>query len=143
MEDDGALEGRKNQDKDSSDTPWKSMTARDIDEYLAAIPEEARTFLQGLREAIRAAAPEATESIYYRIPMFIYHGPLVGFSASRNHCSLHLMSPPLMAALREELSAYDTTTATIRFKSGEPLPVPLVTKLVKERMVENEKRSKK
>jgi uncharacterized protein YdhG (YjbR/CyaY superfamily) len=127
----------------SSVSPWKEILAKDIDEYLAALPEAAKVALQKLRETIKVADPEATEAIYYRIPTFMHEGPLVGFSASKNHCSLHLMSPPLMAAHRDELKAYDTTTATIRFPFDKPLPVPLVTMLVKERMTENEKRAKK
>jgi uncharacterized protein YdhG (YjbR/CyaY superfamily) len=71
------------------------------------------------------------------------HGPLVGFSASKNHCSLHLMSPPLMLAHKEELKTFDTTTATIHFPTDGPLPALLITKLVKERIAENEKRAKK
>ena len=66
---------------------------------------------------IKSAAPNATETIYYRIPTFKFHGPLVGFSASKNHCSLHLMSPSLMEKHKEELSSYDITTASIRPRS--------------------------
>jgi uncharacterized protein YdhG (YjbR/CyaY superfamily) len=130
--------------KESSDgSPWKKILAKDIDEYLGALPEDARVSLQKLRRTIKEAVPEATEAIYYRIPTFVYLGPLVAFSASKDHCSLHLMSPALAAIHRDELKPYDTTTATIRFTPDRPLPVPLVTMLVKERMVENEKRAKK
>lgn len=54
-------------------------------------------------ETIKAVVPKAEEAIHYRIPTFKYRGPLVGFSASRNHCSLHLMSPHAMQANRIEL----------------------------------------
>jgi uncharacterized protein YdhG (YjbR/CyaY superfamily) len=127
----------------SEDSPWKGTLAKDVDEYLTLVPEDARFTLQKLRETIRSAAPEATEAIYYRIPTFILNGPLVAFSASKNHCSLHLMSPPLMAAHREELKALSTTTATIHFPFGKPLPADLISKLVKERIVENSNRKKK
>jgi len=127
----------------SNDSPWKGILAKDIDEYIASVPEEARDSLRQLREIIKQTAPEATEAIYYRIPTFLYDGPLVGFSVSKNHCSLHLMSPPVMAAHQEELKSYDTTTATIRFSFDRPPPASLVAGLVKERMAENEKRKKK
>ena len=107
------------------------------------LPDDARGALQELRVTIHAAVPEATETIYFRIPTFMLNGPLVGFSASKNHCSLHLMSPSLMARYHDELSLYDTTTATIRFPADKPLPAALVTKLVKERMAENARRVKK
>ena len=125
------------------ESPWKSILAKDIDEYLALLPDEPRNALQDLRGTIRTAAPGALEKIYYRIPTFMYHGPLVGFSASADHGSLHLMSPPLLEAHREELGSYDTTAATIRFPYDDPLPDSLVTMLVKERLAENEKRAKK
>lgn len=124
-------------------TPWKGILAKDIDEYLAAVPGEIRETLQQLRQVIRSAAPDAGEGIYYRIPTFTLNGPLVGFSASKNHCSLHLMSPTLMAAHKDEIKGLGTTTATIHFPIGKPLPSALITKLVKERVIENEKRAKK
>jgi uncharacterized protein YdhG (YjbR/CyaY superfamily) len=124
------------------ESPWKSILAKDIDEYLALLPDEPRKALQHLRRTIGTAAPEALEKIYYRIPTFMDRGPLVGFSASADHGSLHLMSPPLMKAHQDELGSYDTSAATIRFPYDDPLPDALVEMLVKERVLENEKRAK-
>ena len=125
------------------DAPWKGILAKDIDEYLAGVPGDIRETLRQLRQVIRSAAPDAVEAIYYRIPTFVLNGPLVAFSASKNHCSLHLMSPAMMATHKEELKGYSTTTATVHFPIGEQLPESLISMLVKERMKENEKRSKK
>ena|SRR5918999_772448 len=119
----------------------KPPPAEDVDEYLAAMPEEMRVALQNLRKTIQAAAPEATETISYRIPTFKHQGPLVAFSAATNHCAFHLMSPSLMAARRDELKGYDTTTSTIRFTPDKPLPAALVKGLVKARIAENEART--
>ena len=66
--------------------------AKNVDEYLAAAPEEVRPVLEKLRRTIRAAAPNAEEVISYQIPMFKYHGPLVLFAAFRNHCSFYVVS---------------------------------------------------
>ena len=106
------------------ESPWNSILARDIDEYLGLLPDEPRNALQHLRGTIGTAVPEALEKIYYRIPTFMYRGPLVGFSASADHGSLHLMSPPLMKAhqeaspvtgFRTHLSVViGTTTANLR-----------------------------
>ena len=112
---------------------------KDVDAYLAAVPEDARAALQNLRAQIKAAAPGADEIISYRIPTFRYRGrSLVAFSAHDNHCSLHLLSPTLMDAIKDDLKAYDTTKATIRFSPGKALPDALVTKLVQARIAENE-----
>lgn len=120
-------------------TPRRT-SARTVDEYLATVPAKARATLQKLRRTIQAAAPKATEVISYQIPTFRHHGSLVAFAAFRDHCSLFVMSPPVMEALRDELRPYDTAKATIHFPAGKPLPAALVRKLVKARIGENEAR---
>jgi len=124
-----------------TDGDTASAPASTIDDYLAAVPEKMRGALENLRKTIKAAAPEATETISYRIPTFKHQGPLVAFSAATNHCAFHLMSPSLMAERKEELKGYDTTTATIRFTPDKPLPAALVNGIVKARIAENEART--
>ena len=112
--------------------------AKDVDEYLAAVPPEARVALEKLRKTIRAAAPRATEVISYRLPTFKYHGPLVAFGAATKHCAFYVMSTSVIDAHRDELKGYDTGKGTVRFAAGEPPPAALVKKLVKARIEENE-----
>jgi len=89
---------------------------KDIDEYLEDVPEPARTTLNKVRAAIRAAVPaEATEAISYGIPTFKYKGGLIGFAAFKKHCSLFPMSLAVMAAFKKELAGYETSKGTIRF----------------------------
>ena len=67
----------------------RNVVPKSVDEYLAGVPEPARSTLNRIRAVIRSAAPpEATEVISYRIPMFKYKGMLMGFAAFSNHCSL-------------------------------------------------------
>ena len=115
-----------------------------IDEYLASVPEPARSTLEKVRATIRAAAPpEATESISYRIPMFKYKGVLVGFAAFANHCGLYVTSPSVMQKFAPELGKYETSKGTIRFPVDKPLPATLIRKLVKARIAENESRKRR
>jgi uncharacterized protein YdhG (YjbR/CyaY superfamily) len=114
-----------------------SPPRKDVDAYLASAPEDARSALEKLRAQIRAAAPQAGEIISYQIPTFTDHGPLVAFHAAKNHCSLHLMSPAVAAAHKDDLKAYKTTAATVRFTPDKPLPDALVKKLVRARIAEN------
>lgn len=110
-----------------------------IDEYLKTVPEEARTALETLRQAIRAAAPEATETIAWRMPTFRQEGRLlVAMAAFKDHYSLFPMSLAVMDQFKEELADLDTTKGTIHFDFGKPLPVALVKKIVKAKMKENE-----
>jgi len=117
----------------------KGTLARDVDEYLAAVPEEARAALETLRQTIRAAAPQATEAISYQMPTFKYQGrPLVYFAAFKNHCSFFPASGAIVEAYQDELKAYDTHKGTIRFPANKPLPAALVRKIVKARIAEIE-----
>ncbi len=110
-----------------------------IDEYLAGIPEPARTTLGKVCAAIRAAVPEGTEeAIVYRMPGFKYKGPLIGFLAHAKHCGLYLMSGAVLDGFQKEVAAYETAKGTIRFPLDKPLPAALVKKLVKARVAENE-----
>ena len=110
-----------------------------IDAFLAGLPEKKQEALQHLRRTIAKAAPEAVEAISYGVPAFNYRGrPLVSFGAGKNHCSFYVQSPRLMDEHRDELAAYDTSSATIRFPADKPLPRRLVTKLVKARMAETD-----
>ena len=52
------------------------------------------------------------------------------------------MIPKLARARNAELKGYDVSGATIHFTPDKPLPATLVTRLVKERIAENEKRAK-
>jgi len=80
-----------------------------VEEYLAALPEESRAALEKLRKTIKAAAPEATETIAYQMPAFKDHGRfLVSYAAFKDHCSLFPASNAVVEALGEELKPYFT-----------------------------------
>jgi uncharacterized protein YdhG (YjbR/CyaY superfamily) len=116
-----------------------NLAPKSVDEYLAGVPEPARSTLNRVRAAIRSAVPpEATEAISYRIPTFKYKGPLLGFAAFSDHCSLFPMSPSVIEAFKNELKDFQTSKGTIRFPMDKPLPAALVKKLVKARIAEKE-----
>jgi uncharacterized protein YdhG (YjbR/CyaY superfamily) len=119
-----------------------SAPAQTVDAYLAALPADQRSALEALRATIREAVPSATEKISYRVPTFFQGGGLIAYSAHNNHLSLHLMSPAVAKAHREELKPYRTTTATVHFSPEDPLPVDLVRRLVAARVTENTAQSK-
>ena len=110
-----------------------------VEEYLAAVPEPARTTLEKLRAQIRAAAPkEATEKLSYGMPAFHYKGGLMAYAAFKEHCSLFPMEGGLVKQFAEELGSYDVDKGTIRFPPAKPLPAALVKKLVKARAAKND-----
>ena len=119
-------------------TEDRAMTrSPDVDAFLAKLPAETRTTLEGLRRTIAAAAPEAVESINYGVPAFKLGGrPLVSFGAGKSHLSFYVQSPAVMEAHRDELAPYSTSKGTVHFAAGAPLPEELVRKLVGARIVE-------
>ena len=111
---------------------------KNVDEYLAGVPEPARGTLNKIRAAIRSAVPsEATEAISYGIPTFKKKGPLVWFAAFSNHCSL-FPTPSVIEAFKNELKGFSTSKGTIHFPTDKPLPTALVKKLVKARVAQHE-----
>jgi uncharacterized protein YdhG (YjbR/CyaY superfamily) len=116
--------------------------AKSVDEYLAALPDEARLTLERIRKSIKAAAPKADEVISYQIPMYKQNGMVVGFAAFKDHCSLFPGATPL-ATFKDELKTYKTSKGTIQFAIGKPLPAALVKKIVKARLAENEANAKR
>jgi uncharacterized protein YdhG (YjbR/CyaY superfamily) len=109
-----------------------------VDDYLAGVPEPARAALQQLRETIRAAAPEASETISYQMPAFKDRGRfLVSYAAFKDHCSLFPASEAVMDELGDELEPYFSGKGTLRFQPDEPLPATLVEKIIQVRLAEN------
>ncbi len=120
-----------------------SPAPKTVEEYMAAVPEPARSTLKKVRATIRSVVPpEATEVISYGIPMFKYNGMLLGFAAFSNHCSLFPGAAPI-AALKNELKSFRTSKGTIQFPMDKPVSAALVKKLVKARIAENEKKKRK
>jgi uncharacterized protein YdhG (YjbR/CyaY superfamily) len=123
---------------DRSSAAKGNVASKSVDEYLAGVPEPARSTLNKVRAAIRSAVPpEAIETISYRIPMFKYKGPLVWFAAFSNHCSLFPGSS-VIEAFKNELKDFHTSKGTIRFPVDKPLSAALVKKLVKARVAQIE-----
>ncbi len=107
-----------------------------IEEYIATFPEEIQEMLQELRATIQAAAPVAEEKISYQMPTFFLNGNLVHFAAYKNHIGFY-PAPSGIEAFKAELSVYKGAKGSVQFPIDKPLPLELVTKIVKFRAAEN------
>jgi uncharacterized protein YdhG (YjbR/CyaY superfamily) len=121
----------------------RNAAPKNIDEYLARVPQPARSALSRIRAVIRfVAPPEATETISYGIPAFKYKGMLVWFAAFSKHCSL-FPTAAVIEEFKDELKGFNTSKGTIQFPVDKPLPVALVKKLVKARVAQNENKKQR
>ena len=110
-----------------------------VDEYIRTFPPDVQRILQKLRETIAKAAPEAGEKISYQIPTFTYKGNLVHFAGYEHHIGFYPGSAAV-EAFKKELSNYKTSKGTVQFPLDEPLPLPLVSKIVKFSVKKNQQR---
>src|SRR5260370_34844012 len=111
-----------------------------IDEYIASFPEDRQQLLEALRAPIRAAAPDAEERISYQMPTFALEGNLVYFAALKNHIGFY-PTPSGIEAFQQETAGHVSTKAALQFPTGQPLPMDLVSKIVKFRVAENLERA--
>ncbi len=110
-----------------------------VDEYIAALPEGPRAALKKLQKTIKAAAPQATETISYQMPTLKLDGRfLVSYAAFKNHCSLFPWTETMVEEFGDELQPYLSGKGTLRFTVDAPMPATLVRKIVKERIREHE-----
>ena len=120
----------------------KSTPAQSIDEYISGFPKDIQKVLQEIRNTIRKAAPDAEETINYAIPTFKLNGNLVHFAAFQKHIGFY-PAPSGIDAFKKELSAYEGAKGSVQFPLDQPIPLALITRIVKFRVKENlEKRAK-
>lgn len=119
----------------------ESSVVKTIDEYIEGLPKGVQRILSELRFTIEKAAPGATEKISYRMPTFYYNGNLVHFAAFERHIGFY-PTPSGIVEFQDELKKYHTSRGAIQFPIDEPLPLELVTRIVKFRVEQNAERKK-
>ena len=121
----------------------KKVIFKSIDEYIATFPKDVQKIMGKLRGTIKAAAPEAGEKISYNMPTFTLNGTyLVYFAGWKDHIAFY-GAPRGHADFKEDLAAYESGAGTLQFPFDKPIPLKLITKIVKFRVAENLKRTDK
>lgn len=113
------------------------MKPQDVDEYIAAYPTDVQEILFKIRKIIKEAAPQAKETIGYRMPTYKLNGNLVHFAAYKKHIGFY-PTPPAIVAFQKELSPYKQSKGAVQFPIDQPIPYDLVKKIVKYRVKESE-----
>lgn len=109
---------------------------KNVDEYIAGFPKDTQALLTQMRTTIRQAAPDAEEVISYSMPAYRYHGMLVFFAAFKKHIGFYA-TPTGHAAFKKALSVYKEGKGSVQFPLDKPLPLSLISKIVKFRVKQN------
>ena len=107
-----------------------------IDQYIAGFPADVQKLLLQVRGAIKKAAPDAGEKISYGIPTFTQNGNLVHFAAFREHIGFYA-TPTGHKEFEKDLAKYKQGKGSVQFPVDEPMPLALITRIVKFRVKEN------
>jgi uncharacterized protein YdhG (YjbR/CyaY superfamily) len=111
--------------------------AQEVRDYYASLPAPVRRRVRELRNIILSAAPDAEETISYRIPAFKRGGRILVYCAGwKEHTSLYPLPAGMKQACGADLARFDTSKGTLRFPNERPLPVAVIKRLVKARLRE-------
>lgn len=109
-----------------------------VDDYLASFPADVRKKLEEIRKTIRKAAPKAEESIAYGMPAYKQNGAVMYFAGYKTHIGIY----PRSAAFKKELEKYEGGKGTVKLKLDEPLPLKLISDMVKYQVIKNTEKEK-
>ena len=112
---------------------------KDTDEYISVFPETTQKILQQVRNTIKKAAPKAAEVISYNMPAFKQNTVLVYFAGYHNHIGFY-PTPFALEAFKKEIAVYKSSKGAVQFPLNEPLPLALITKMVKFRVEQTQEK---
>jgi uncharacterized protein YdhG (YjbR/CyaY superfamily) len=116
---------------------WMPMNKSiNIDEYIASFPLSTQEILEQIRVTIRNVAPEAVEVISYGMPAFKLNGILVWFAAYSKHIGFYPKAS-VIEVFKKDISSYKSAKGSIQFPLNKPMPLELISEIVKYRVMEN------
>lgn len=113
----------------------KTITPKNIDEYIAGFPPDVQESLQKLRTIVREAAPDAEETLKYRMPTFVLKENLVHFAAFGKHVGFY-PTPSAIEAFSSDLKDYVSAKGSVQFPLNRPVPFALIKRMVQFRVKE-------
>ena len=106
-----------------------ATTFATVDEYIASFPDDVRIILEEIRHRIRAAVPQAAETISYQIPTFTLEGSAFVYVAGWKHHVAVYPIPSGDEAFERELAPYRAAKGTLKFPLKQPIPFDLIERV--------------
>ena len=110
---------------------------KNVDEYMACFPTDIQQILTRIRNIILKHAPDAEESITYKMPSYKTFGKrLIYFGGFKNHIGLYA-TPSGHFEFKDELAKFKHGKGSVQFQIDKPIPYDLIRQIVKFRVEEN------
>jgi uncharacterized protein YdhG (YjbR/CyaY superfamily) len=107
---------------------------KNVDEYINEFPKDVQVMLVQVRNTIIKNAQYAEESISYGMLAYKIDGkPLVYFAGFKNHVGFYA-TPSVHKKFEKELSNYKQGKGSVQFPFDKPMPLKLISKIVKYRI---------
>ena len=121
----------------------KLSKAATVDEFIAEAPAEARPTVEQIRKIVKAAVPDAEETMSYGKPFYKYHGYMTGVTLYAKWLGVEIFDG-LTDADHEELEAlgYVCGSKTFRVAYGQEVPAEILTRLARAQAKQNEAKRK-
>jgi uncharacterized protein YdhG (YjbR/CyaY superfamily) len=101
-----------------------------VDEYVAALPEDARPVMEEVRRVVHRVVPGVTETISYQMPTFVLDGrPLVHVAAWKKHLGLYPL-PPMDDELAARVEPYRGAKDAMQLRYDRPVAYDLVERVI-------------
>lgn len=108
----------------------------EIKSYIEQFPKEVQERLIQLHELIIKEDAEIVESFAYKMPSYKLNGkPLIYYAGYKNHIGLYA-TPTGHKEFEKEMAHYKQGKGSVQFPLNEPLPLDLIKRIVKFRVLE-------
>jgi len=109
-----------------------SGRTQEVDEYLENLAPERQAALAKLRSLVFEVAPDAVETMRYRMPTYEYgDAVLCAFASQKRYVSLY-MDTDIVEKYREELTGLSIGKSCIRFRKMDQLPLDTIKRMLEE-----------
>lgn len=109
-----------------------------VDAYFSARPAALRAALEILRGQLQTLLPDHLECLSYAMPGFRAPGPkgkmVIGYAAYAHHIGLYPHSGSIISAI--DCTPFKTSKSGVLFVPDAPLPLALITRIVRARQAE-------